>query len=47
MDYSVKLKLRFLVGDLDLLERRKRYASSLEEGWRVYTYTFLCGTARG
>ena len=31
MDYAKMLKLRFRVGDLDLPERRKRYASSREE----------------
>ena len=31
MDYAKKLKLRFCVGDLDLPERRMRYASSREE----------------
>ena len=31
MDYAKTLKLRFRVGDLDLPERRKRYASSREE----------------
>ena len=31
MDYAKKLKLRFRIGDLDLPERRKRYASSREE----------------
>ena len=31
MDYAKRLKLRFRVGDLDLPERRKRYASSREE----------------
>ena len=32
MDYAKTLKLRFRVGDLELPERRKRYASSREEG---------------
>ena len=33
MDYAITLKLRFRVGDLDLLERRKSYTSSrVEEG---------------
>ena len=31
MDYAKTLKLRFLEGDLDLPEIRKRYASSQEE----------------
>ena len=31
MDYTKTLKLRFRVGDLDLPERRKRFASSREE----------------
>ena len=31
MDYAKTPKLRFRVGDLDLPERRKRYASSREE----------------
>ena len=31
MDYAKTLKLRFRVGDLDLPERRKRYASSREK----------------
>ena len=31
MDFARTLKLRFSVGDLDLPERRKRYASSREE----------------
>ena len=31
MDYAKTLKLRFRVGDLDLPERRKRYASCREE----------------
>ena len=31
MDYAKNLKLRFCVGDLDLPERRMRYASSREE----------------
>ena len=31
MDYAKTLKLRFRVRDLDLPERRKRYASSREE----------------
>ena len=31
MDYAKTLKLRLRVGDLDLPERRKRYASSREE----------------
>ena len=31
MDYAKTLKLRFRVGDLDLPERRMRYASSREE----------------
>ena len=31
MDYAKTLKLRFRVGDLNLPERRKRYASSREE----------------
>ena len=30
-DFAKTLKLRFLVGDLDLPERRKRYTCSLEE----------------
>ena len=31
MDYAKTLKLRFRVGDLDVPERRKRYAGSREE----------------
>ena len=31
MDYAKKLKMRFLVGDLDLPERSKRYTSSREK----------------
>ena len=31
MDYAKTLNLRFRVGDLDLPERRKRYASNREE----------------
>ena len=31
MDYAKTLKLRFRAGDLNLRERRKRYASSREE----------------
>ena len=31
IDYAKTLKLRFRVGDLDLPERRKRYARSREE----------------
>ena len=31
MDYEKKLKLRFRVGDLNLLEKRKRYTSSRKE----------------
>ena len=34
MDYAKKLKLRFCVGGLDLPERRKRYISSREEGYK-------------
>ena len=37
MDYVKKLKLRFSVGDLDLLERRKRFTSSLK-GERDHMY---------
>ena len=32
MDFAKSLKLRFLVGDLNLPERRNKYTSSREEG---------------
>ena len=43
MDYAKTLKLRFRVGDLDLPERRKRYASSREEEEIAQMYP--CGKA--
>ena len=43
MDYAKKLKLRFRAGDLDLPERRNRYASS-REGEGVATNMCPCGT---
>ena len=42
MGYAKELKLRFRVGDLDLPERRKRYAISREED--VATKMCPCGT---
>ena len=46
VDYAKKLKLRFRVGDLDLPERRKRYASSREEE-DLATNMYPCGTTMG
>ena len=43
MDYAKKLKVQFRVGDLDLPERRKRYASSREEE-DVAIHMCMCGT---
>ena len=43
MDYAKKLKLRCLVGDQDLPERRKRYTSSREEE-NVATNMCPCST---
>ena len=43
MDYAKKLKLKFRVGDLDLPERRKRYAGSRGEE-DVATNMCPCGT---
>ena len=43
MDYAKTLKLRFRVEDLDLPEKRKRYASSREE--EQITQMYSCGKA--
>ena len=43
MDCAKKLKLQFRVGDLDLPERRKKYASSQEEE-NVDAHMCPCGT---
>ena len=43
LDYAKTLKLRFRVGDLDLPERRKLYASSREE--EEITQMCPCGKA--
>ena len=44
MDYAKKLKLRFRVGDLDLLERGKTSTSSSREEEDVATNMCPCGT---
>ena len=45
MDFARTLKLRFSVGDLDLPERRKRYASSREEEEEVDARMCPCSEA--
>ena len=42
MDYAKKLKLRFRVGDLDLLERRRHNSSREDED--VHAHMCPCGT---
>ena len=44
IDYAKNLKLRFRIGDLDLLERRKRYTSSRVK--EEDTQTCPCGKTR-
>ena len=45
MDPAKSLKLRFRVGDLDLPERRKRYASSREDEEEIDAQMCPCGKA--